>query len=289
MSSSIFSNFEENFKSLLEKEFLKIKEETLLKDALYFALTNGGKRLRPLIVDLVAKALNKNQNVEASLLSIEFFHTASLIADDLPCMDNDDLRREKPSLHKQFGEATALLASYGLITKAFEKIYENLETSTLKQKEKRVNLALKEVSFAAGIGGATGGQFLDLFAQKPTLKQINEIIEKKTARLFEVSFLLGWLFGGGNLKGLSMVKKLGYHFGFAFQVADDLQDMNEDEQKEKKINIALHIGKEKAEELFQKHINKFENYLEKLNIKTESFIYLVDKVKKYQREEKHAK
>lgn len=289
MSSSIFSNFEENFKSLLEKEFLKIKEESLLKDALYFALTNGGKRLRPLIVDLVGKALNKNQNVEASLLSIEFFHTASLIADDLPCMDNDDLRREKPSLHKEFGEATALLASYGLITKAFEKIYENLETSTLKEKQKRANLALKEVSFAAGIGGATGGQFLDLFAQKPTLKQIYEIIEKKTARLFEVSFLLGWLFGGGNLKGLSMVKKLGYHFGFAFQIADDLQDIKEDQKKEKKINIALHVGKKRAEELFEKHISKFENYLEKLNIKTESFIYLVDKVKKYQKEEKHAK
>lgn len=130
MTSKMLSNFEETFKNALENEFLKIKEESALKNAIYFALTNGGKRLRPLIVDLVAKALNKNQNVEASLLSIEFFHTASLIADDLPCMDNDDLRREKPSLHKQFGEATALLASYGLITKGFEKIYENLETST---------------------------------------------------------------------------------------------------------------------------------------------------------------
>jgi len=289
MTFKMLSNFEETFKNALENEFLKIKEESALKNALYFALTNGGKRLRPLIVDLVAKALNKNQNVEASLLSIEFFHTASLIADDLPCMDNDDLRREKPSLHKQFGEATALLASYGLITKAFEKIYENLETSTLNGKEKRANLALKEVSFAAGISGATGGQFLDLFTKKPSLKQINEIIEKKTARLFEVSFILGWLFGGGNLKGLSMVKKLGYHFGFAFQVADDLQDMKEDQKNEKKINIALHLGKKRAEDLFQKHISKFECYLEKLNIKTESFIYLIEKVKKYQKEEKHAK
>src|SRR5579863_9558332 len=109
----------------IAKSIICFGEKTKLRDACEYALTNGGKRFRPLIVLFVGEALGCGLNVYEAALSVEFFHTASLIADDLPCMDNDDERRDKPSLHKVYGETIALLASYALITAAFEKIHSN--------------------------------------------------------------------------------------------------------------------------------------------------------------------
>src|SRR5580693_9207668 len=149
----------------IAKSILSFGEKTKLRDACEYALTTGGKRFRPLIVILIGEALNNGLNVYESALSVEFFHTASLIADDLPCMDNDDERRDKPSLHKVYGEAIAILASYALITAAFERIHKNAQV--MKESvppysefsDRACVIALETATHCAGILGATGGQF----------------------------------------------------------------------------------------------------------------------------------
>src|SRR5579862_2114710 len=265
MGSSHFFFHRDKIEQEIAKSILSFGEKTKLRDACEYALTNGGKRFRPLIVLLVAEGLGNGLNVFEAALSVEFFHTASLIADDLPCMDNDDERRDKPSLHKVYGEAIALLASYALITAAFEKIHANAKVMQEAQppfchfSDRACALALEAATHCAGILGATGGQFLDLFPPNQNLDTVKQVIYKKTVTLFQVSFIFGWLFGGGDISKLEKVKKAAYHFGMAFQTADDLGDMLQDEKKQREMSIARLIGKERALSLFDeemRHLRK---------------------------------
>ncbi len=262
----------------IAKSIASLGEKTKLRDACEYALTNGGKRFRPLIVYFVADALGHELNVSDAALSVEFFHTASLIVDDLPCMDNDDERRERPTAHRIYGETTALLASYALITAAFEKIHRNAEvlksagppfSSTA---DHIASLALETAARCAGIQGATGGQFSDLFPITLTLDNIRQIIYKKTVTLFEVSFVFGWLFGGGDLQALSDLRKLAYHFGMAFQIADDIGDIRQDERKCQDINLARFVGKDRAGALFEEELRNTEKLLKRLRLDTPSFL-----------------
>jgi geranylgeranyl diphosphate synthase type II len=268
-------------KDKIEQEIAKsisfFGAKTKLRDACEYALTNGGKRLRPLIVLLVAEALGCGLNVCDAALAVEFFHTASLIVDDLPCMDNDDERRSKPSLHKVYGEPIALLASYALMTAGFERIHLGAQAmreagppfSTFS--DRVCVLALEVASRCSGILGATGGQFLDLFPPNQNLETVYEVIYKKTVTLFEVSFVFGWLFGGGSLDLLSQVKQMAYHLGMAFQIADDIGDMMQDEKNQSEINIARLIGKERSLLLFEEEMANFQDHLKELNLYTPSF------------------
>lgn len=275
-----FLETKQRFEELLHKAIDSFGNKTPLRDACEYALTNRGKRVRPLIVYMIAEALNQQKEVSQAALSIEYFHTASLIVDDLPCMDDDDFRREKPTLHKVFGEATAILASYALMTAGFEKIYESAKLLH-EEAGKACLVALYEVSRASGIHGATGGQHLDLYPQTLALNELLTIIEKKTIRLFEVAFLYGWIFGGGDLSLIEEIKKLGYHFGLAFQIADDLRDYEEDQKKIHSVNIALHLGKQEAIAFFNQEIKLFSELLEKLQIRTELFVFLETKMKEH--------
>jgi geranylgeranyl diphosphate synthase type II len=271
----------------IAKSILCFGEKTKLRDACEYALTTSGKRFRPLIVIFVAEALGNGLNVYESALAVEFFHTASLIADDLPCMDNDDERREKPSLHKVYGEAIALLASYALITAAFEKIHSNamvMQDSGAPFShfsDKACTLALESATFCAGILGATGGQFLDLFPPNQNLDTIKQVIYKKTVTLFEVSFVFGWLFGGGDVSKLEKVKRAAYHFGLAFQIADDLGDLLQDEKKQREISIARLIGKERGLLLFDEEMRHFRAELLELGLLTPSFEKMCDILIRY--------
>jgi geranylgeranyl diphosphate synthase type II len=271
----------------IAKSIVAFGEKTKLRDACEYALTNGGKRFRPLIVLLIAEALGNGLNVYPAALSVEFFHTASLIADDLPCMDNDDERREKPSLHKVYGEAIALLASYALITAAFEKIHTNALVMQhsgppfSQFSDRACTLALEAATHCAGILGATGGQFLDLFPPNQSLEMVKQVIYKKTVTLFEVSFILGWLFGGGDVSKLDRVKKAAYHFGMAFQTADDLGDMLQDEKKQREISVARLIGKERALAYFDEEMKNLQNLLQELKLFTPSFEKMCQILVKY--------
>jgi geranylgeranyl diphosphate synthase type II len=210
----------------IEKEIAKsiasLGDKHPLRDACEYALTNGGKRYRPLIVMMVAEALGNNLDVSEAALAVEYFHTASLIADDLPCMDNDDERRNKPTVHKVYGETIALLSSYALITAGFEKIHKaavrlHESSSDFSKNANRAGMiALECAAFCSGIKGATGGQYLDLYPPAATLEAVKEIIEKKTVTLFEVAFVLGYVFGGGDLSLVEEVEILKYHLGYGF-------------------------------------------------------------------------
>jgi len=274
---SPFLSYYETLEKKITASVLEFGAKTKLRDACGYALTNGGKRFRPLIVMFIAEALGKGLDVYPAALSVEFFHTASLIADDLPCMDNDDERRDKPSLHKVYGESIALLASYALITAAFEKIHQNAdlmkqEGSIFEDLSGQACLvALQSAASCAGILGATGGQFFDLFPPNQTLEMVKKVIYQKTVTLFEVAFVFGWVFGGGEMGRLDLVKQAAYHFGMAFQTADDLNDLLQDEQKEKEINIARLLGKEGAFSYFNEEMDNLQKTLKELNLFTPSF------------------
>jgi geranylgeranyl diphosphate synthase type II len=202
-------------------------------------------------------------------------------------MDNDDERREKPSLHKVFGESIALLASYALITAAFEKIHSNAMVMREAPapfchfSDRACTIALESATQCSGILGATGGQFLDLFPPNQNLETVKQVIYKKTVTLFEVSFVLGWLFGGGDVNRLEYVKKAAYHFGMAFQTADDLADLLQDEKKQREISIARLIGKERALILFDEEMRQLRKELLRLNLLTPSFEKMCDILVRY--------
>lgn len=263
-----------HIEKLIEKSVLALGGKTKLRDACEYALKNGGKRFRPALVFMISEALNKRSDVTQAALSVEFFHTASLIADDLPCMDNDDERRNMPSLHKVYGETVALLASYSLIAAGYENLAKNAEIIKKSQVDHRLKsdricvLALENVTYNAGLSGATGGQFLDIYPPDLTLETLKEAIQKKTVALFEIAFVLGWLYGGGDELQLDLVKKAAAHFGLAFQIADDIGDVDQDLKNERKVNIAAVCGKEKAFEMFYQEIAQYLQVLKILKLDT---------------------
>ena len=267
----------ELFEKALMADWKRREKKTELHVAIEYALQSGGKRFRPLIVLNIAET----KKAMPAALCVEYFHTASLVADDLPCMDDDDLRRGKPSLHKAFSETTALLASYALICAAFEQIHENVEVLRPEvgdQKAAEIGMiALQQTSKSAGIDGATGGQFLDLFPKKHDQDALVEIMELKTATLFETAFVLGWLFGNKPLEDITNVRAAAKHFGLAFQICDDLCDLRQDQRG--LSNIAHEIGFEKAYELLKHHLEAYNDFAKSLKHKSAGFTALYDLLK----------
>lgn len=236
-----------------------------LIDAIQYALFGKAKRLRPAFVRLITEALGNPGAADEASLAVEFFHTASLIADDMPCMDNDTMRRGRPTVHVAYGEATALLASYAFISAGYEQIARN----GMKFGEKGFEIALialENVAHNTGVLGATGGQWLDLFVPHPNPEELKEILYKKTVSLFEIAFVLGWLFGQGDLKKLPEVKSCAAHFGVAFQIADDLHDALQDNAHVYGANYALTLGQETAKRECLKEIEAFSKELSRLEV-----------------------
>jgi geranylgeranyl diphosphate synthase, type II len=286
----------ERLKNNIEKSILdsvdQLGEKSPLLDACHYCLTNGGKRLRPLIVLLIAEALGKEYDVMNSALSVEYFHTASLIADDLPCMDDEKTRRNKPALHIKFNQSTALLASYTLISAGYEMICKNAKVLSKHLKDKDMAnracmIAMDEITTNAK--KATTGQYFDLFPSEKTDKMILKVIHQKTETLFEIAFVLGWIFGGGDLSLLEDVKQAARSFGKAFQIADDIGDIHQDDANESGINIVTNLGLDKAIELFNNEITNLKIKLDSLKIKTPSFLCLIDllekTIKQYKKQE----
>jgi geranylgeranyl diphosphate synthase, type II len=251
---------------------VQLGPKCLLRDACEYALLNGGKRFRPALVLMIGKSLGYDADVFQAALGIEFFHTASLIADDLPCMDNDDERRNKPTLHRIYGESVALLATYALISAGYGCLAKNAQEIKLSrhplahQSDLLCVLALENACYNTGVLGAAGGQLLDLDPPNLSLSMLREVIQKKTVTLFEISFVLGWIFGGGDLAQLDLVKKSAFHFGMAFQIADDLDDMSQDLAHNRCLNIANRYGEESAKKMFYEEIKEFEQTMIELKL-----------------------
>lgn len=286
ISKSSFFLLRDQIEKEIAKSILGLGPKNKLRDACEYALLSGGKRLRPIITLMVAEGLGNQLNVCPAALAVEFMHTASLIADDLPCMDNEEERREKPSVHRAYGESVAVLASYSLIFAGYAKLQENAEV--MKEApppfsgfaEEVCCIALKQASIAAGISGATMGQYLDLYPPNQNFETIKEVLHKKTVTLFEMAFIFGWLFGGGIISRLDEVKQCAYHFGMAFQIADDLGDLSQDEKNQREINAAKNLGKLRAFAIFQKEMECFQKLLQELHLNTPSFDKLIHMLSK---------
>lgn len=254
----------------------KITVSNDLTEACKYAVLGEGKRLRPILLIMIAQALNEKIDVSDAACAVEMFHCASLIADDLPSMDNDDFRRGRPSVHKVYGEAVAIMASYALISEGYKAIYSNtlsLMKSDIDQAAYRGLLAVENVAYNAGIDGATGGQFIDLKVKEPSFEQLEEVLKKKTASIFEISCVLGWLFGGGALEKLDDIKKLAFHLGMAFQILDDIDDLKQDAQREaSQINYAFKLGLDKAQFEALQHLKDCHKLLVLLKLDTPALL-----------------
>lgn len=271
--------FQKHIQATIQAKAAAFPATGILKDACEYALLSGGKRFRPALVYMVAYALKKDKDVSSAAMAIEYFHTASLIADDLPCMDNDDERRNKPTVHKVYGETIALLASYALIAEGYGSIADagrcfDGQPNNKQEGAVRVMLALENAAFNTGLTGATGGQFLDIFPPDLSESTLREVIHKKTSSLFEISFIFGWLFGGGDLAKLSEVKACASHFGMAFQVADDLDDVEQDLKNGRKINMAGAFGADAAKRIFLEEIAGYRSLLKELEIDSSDLLGL---------------
>jgi len=188
-----------------------------LTEAIRYSLFAGGKRLRPALTLGAAEALGADStNAMPAACAIEMIHTYSLIHDDLPAMDDDDMRRGRPTLHKAYGEATAILAGDALLTMAFDVA---AQSGSLE--------VVREIAAASGIVGMAGGQFLDLAAEgvELGLDDLKNIHRCKTGALIRVSLRCGAILGGASPKQLQDLTAYGEHIGLAFQIADDILDV----------------------------------------------------------------
>lgn len=276
--SHYFSPYLKKIDQAIHEAYSSFTPHTQLKEACEYALLSGGKRFRPCLVFMIADAIGKNFDVTASAIAIEFFHTASLVVDDLPSMDNEEMRRNRLTVHKVYGESTALLVSYALIASGYEFISKNAKAISEKtdKADKIAVLALENASFNTGILGATGGQYLDLYPPNFTLETLKEVIHKKTVSLFEIAFVFGWLFGGGDIEKIEVMKRTASHYGMAFQIADDFEDRLQDEQNGSKVNVVHVLGPIKAKELFESEVKSYRNLLVELEIDVPQLNVLAD-------------
>lgn len=194
-----------------------------LREAMLYSLEAGGKRLRPVLCMSTASLYGMPEEaVLPFACAIELVHTYSLIHDDLPAMDNDDLRRGKPSNHKQFDEATAILAGDGLLTDAFALIAE------LPLPSERLLAAIAELAAGAGTRGMVGGQMLDMEytgKEQISLADVAHMQSMKTGALITAACVCGALLAGAEPEKIAAIRKYGQVLGKAFQICDDILDI----------------------------------------------------------------
>jgi geranylgeranyl diphosphate synthase type II len=202
-----------------------------LAAAMHYAVFPGGKRLRPVLVLLAAESASGTESVALpAACAVELVHCYSLAHDDLPAMDDDDLRRGRPTCHKKFGEATAILAGDALLTLAFEVLARDSSSAEL------ATASCRELAAAAGAGGMVGGQADDIAATvndpaRVAVETLKSIHSRKTGALLAVCVRLGGLAAEADAATMRALDAFGREIGLAFQVADDLLDAAGDESK----------------------------------------------------------
>ena len=237
-----------------------------LYDSMKYALLSGGKRIRPVLVLAACEMFNTPLAfVIPYACAVEYVHTYSLIHDDLPCMDDDDMRRGKPTVHKQFGEANAVLAGDGLLSCAFETMNKDMlmyldDPELLKRKVR----AAYSLSKGCGCRGMVAGQVTDIATadEQSSTDLINYVNYKKTACLIRASVMMGGFLGGMNSDTWEDLSIYGENIGMAFQLADDLADSSSGQDADEATYVQL-FGREKAVEQAEQYIRTARNAIEK--------------------------
>lgn len=202
-----------------------------LLDSVQYSLQGGGKRFRPAITIAVAELIDLEvRQILPWCLALEMIHTYSLIHDDLPCMDNDDFRRGKPTNHKLFGESIALLAGDALLTEAFGVV-----AKFYSQKNDTLGKLITELTQISGLRGMIGGQFLDMEADTFSLDSVRLMHNLKTGALISGCFSGPGIIKGLTAENLLKLKNIGQEIGFLFQAKDDVLDFNDKNQDLKSI------------------------------------------------------
>lgn len=225
------NHFMDEYKQILNEQLLiKISEleaPPTLKEAMAYSLKAGGKRIRPLLLFAVIKSCGKDPMLGLpAALALEMIHTYSLIHDDLPSMDNDDLRRGQPTNHKVYGEAMAILAGDGLLTYSFELIAgdPSLDPGT------RIHM-IRLLAQCAGPEGMVGGQVTDIEGENKALAidELENIHHRKTGKLLSFAVMAGAIIGGAGKDQIRSFQRFSYHLGLGFQISDDILDVEGDE------------------------------------------------------------
>jgi geranylgeranyl diphosphate synthase, type II len=226
--------------------------------AMRYSLFAGGKRIRPLLAMAAADAISDAPvGIESAACALELIHTYSLIHDDLPALDNDDLRRGRPTCHKVFGDAMAILAGDALLTLAFEVLskLEGADAAT------RIRL-VEELATASGtVGGMIGGQVNDLEGEGkfPTAQLLESIHRAKTGALLRASVRMGAVYANASQEQFEALSRFGEHVGLAFQIVDDVLDVEQSSEalgktagkdaQQKKITFPAVYGLERSREM----------------------------------------
>ncbi|ALX50546.1 polyprenyl synthetase family protein [Lentibacillus amyloliquefaciens] len=224
--NEFISNNRELIERELKRHLVQLDIPARLKDSMIYSAEAGGKRLRPVILMASFNTYNNDMNrVLASAVALELIHTYSLIHDDLPAMDDDDLRRGLPTNHKKFDEATAILAGDALLTYSFELV-TNDPLLTDRQKVQITQL----LSEASGPQGMVAGQILDMEAEEKdaTLKELETIHTLKTGELFRFAIRAGAYLGGAKDDQIRHLDQFAHFLGLIFQVQDDILDVTGD-------------------------------------------------------------
>lgn len=249
------------------KKYLPVESEfqKTVIEAMNYSVEAGGKRLRPMLMQETFRLFGgEGEVVEPFMAAMEMIHTYSLVHDDLPAMDNDEYRRGRKTTHVVYGECVAILAGDGLLNYAFETACQAFD---LESDYKKVAQALKVLAKKAGVYGMIGGQTADIEAETMAEEKITEelllfIHKNKTAALIESSMMIGAILAGATKEEVSVIEKIGYNIGIAFQIQDDILDiisslevlgkMTGSDEKNNKVTYVSLNGMEKSKEDVEK-------------------------------------
>ena len=277
-----FKKYLENKKNIIDKaldEYLPPEENSpsIIHKAIRYSVFGGGKRIRPILTLATAELFGKDtESVIKTACGIELIHTFSLIHDDLPSIDNDDFRRGKPSNHKVFGEAIAILAGDALLVSGFDLITKNMEVKEIKKQS--ILKVIKETSFYIGTENMLGGQVEDITLNDKDITKADliNLYMKKTAALICLSIRGGAILSGAKQRQLKALTKYGKNIGLAFQIIDDMLDVMQDQRDAGKLNYANKFGMKESKNESERLINEAKDSLKIFNHKAEILRNIAD-------------
>lgn len=288
---NLLQNRHKRIDRLLDKYLSNLPGSDNLCQAMHYSVTNGGKRLRPLLVYVVGQMYGAAPKaLDAPASAIEMIHCFSLIHDDLPAMDNDDLRRGKPTCHKAFNEATAILAGDALSVLAFQVINQSRALSA-----EQIVLMNQVLALASGACGIAGGQDLDIsFTNnkklKITLEKLEAMYQLKTSTLLSAAVKLGAIAANiTNMREIKYLEKFAQNIGLAFQIQDDILNIESSSEKlgknigtdakANKITYPALVGIKKAKIKLEYLWSQAEQNLQKLSVDAGLLQFLLNKIK----------